>query len=444
MMEMDSTTHTVQEILNLKRSNMLYVNSEYQRGPVWNSAQKKKLIDSVLRGYPIPLIYLDHIKTQVAGMQREDLEIIDGQQRINSLYEFKEGAFKLFDPIKDDKEARFPNFIKAMRCPWAGCNFDSLPLELKSKFLDTNMFVVKISTATPHEARDLFIRLQAGVPLNAQEKRDAWPGGFTEFVLKIGGKPEIVRYQGHEFFSKLIGGQAGSARGKARQLCAQMAMLFFERRKNIHWIDINAQSIDDFYYKNLDFDPSSQEAQRFVRVLDKLVDSLADSMRRKLKVHEAIHLTLLVDSLLDDYTPSWQNQLSVAFDKYVDCINRDKRTRNTQTPGEFWTNYDAHTRTASGEAETIRLRHNFFSRKMFEFLSPLQLLDPDRLFGQLEREIIYYRDGKRCMFCKGDIPWADLEIHHVDAHSQGGRTTLENGRAAHRKCHPRGNVVRRV
>lgn len=52
-------------------------------------------------------------------MQREDLEIIDGQQRINSLYEFKEGAFKVFDPIKDDREARFPNFIKAMPCPWA-------------------------------------------------------------------------------------------------------------------------------------------------------------------------------------------------------------------------------------------------------------------------------------------------------------------------------------
>src|SRR3989338_7596607 len=99
MMEMDSTTHTVEEILELRRSNMLYVNAEYQRGPVWNAAQKKKLIDSVLRGYPIPLIYLHHIKTLVAGMQREDLEIIDGQQRINSLYEFNEGAIKLFDPL---------------------------------------------------------------------------------------------------------------------------------------------------------------------------------------------------------------------------------------------------------------------------------------------------------------------------------------------------------
>lgn len=106
-MEMERDTLTVQQILDLRNNKMLTVNAEYQRGPVWSSAQKKRLIDSVLRSYPIPLIYLHHIKRSVAGMQREDLEVIDGQQRINSLYEFREGALKLFDPVKDDKEARY-------------------------------------------------------------------------------------------------------------------------------------------------------------------------------------------------------------------------------------------------------------------------------------------------------------------------------------------------
>jgi len=234
-MEMEPSTLTVQQILDLRHNKMLTVNAEYQRGPVWSSSQKKRLIDSVLRGYPIPLIYLHHIKTSVAGMQREDLEVIDGQQRINSLYEFKEGAWKLFDPIKDDKEARFPNFIKDIKCPWAGCTFESLASDLKSNFLNTDLFVVKISTSSPHEARDLFIRLQSGLPLNAQEKRDAWPGGFTEFVLKYGGKPEIPRYPGHDFFRMLI---QGFARGKGRQLCAQIAMLFLEKRRDGDWTDI--------------------------------------------------------------------------------------------------------------------------------------------------------------------------------------------------------------
>ena len=114
-MELSSEKIKIKDLLELKRNNMISVNPEYQRGAVWNEAQQKKLIDSVLRSYPLPLIYLHHKKKTVAGMQREDLEIIDGQQRINSLYKFSENNFKLFDPIKDDKKARFPDFIKRIK-----------------------------------------------------------------------------------------------------------------------------------------------------------------------------------------------------------------------------------------------------------------------------------------------------------------------------------------
>src|SRR5438093_1158551 len=112
-MEMTRQDYSVEELLDLFKNQMLKANPEYQRGLVWTRSQRKKLIDSVMRGYPLPLIYLHYIKRAVAGMQREDLEIIDGQQRINALHEFGEGAWKLFHPIQDDAEARFPNFIKA-------------------------------------------------------------------------------------------------------------------------------------------------------------------------------------------------------------------------------------------------------------------------------------------------------------------------------------------
>ena len=116
----------ISELLELKQNNMLTVNPEYQRGAVWKDPQQKKLIDSVFRSYPLPLIYLHHKKKTVAGMQREDLEIIDGQQRINALNKFGQNALKLFDPVKDDKVARFPIFIKNLPCPWAGCDYNSL------------------------------------------------------------------------------------------------------------------------------------------------------------------------------------------------------------------------------------------------------------------------------------------------------------------------------
>jgi uncharacterized protein with ParB-like and HNH nuclease domain len=114
----------IRELLDLHKKKMLSVNAEYQRGVVWNDSQKKRLIDSVMRGYPIPLLYLHHIKREVAGFQNETLEVIDGQQRIEALDKFHEGALKLFDPVKDAAEARFPEFLKSEPCPWAQHTFD--------------------------------------------------------------------------------------------------------------------------------------------------------------------------------------------------------------------------------------------------------------------------------------------------------------------------------
>ena len=224
---------------------MLVSNPEYQRGSVWALDQKKRLVDSLLRKYPLPLIYLHRLHTVVAGMTRDGLDVIDGQQRINSLFEFSEGAFKLFDPAKDAAEARFPSFLLSQPCPWGGESFESMTEELREQFLGTKLSVVYIDTDVPNEARDLFIRLQAGLPLNPQEKRDAWPGKFTDFVLRIGGKPEIARYPGHDFFSVAMKSKANT-RGEIRQLAAQMVMLFMSRRATGKLCDTKRDAIDDF------------------------------------------------------------------------------------------------------------------------------------------------------------------------------------------------------
>jgi len=94
-MQYDLDNKTVSDLLELRSADMLYANREYQRGAVWSTAQKKMLVDSVLRGYAIPLIYLHHISKQVAGHRLDKFEVIDGQQRINALYEYREGSFKL-------------------------------------------------------------------------------------------------------------------------------------------------------------------------------------------------------------------------------------------------------------------------------------------------------------------------------------------------------------
>jgi hypothetical protein len=425
----------ISELLELRRNKMLTVNPEYQRGAVWNILQQKKLIDSILRGYPLPLIYLHHKKKSVAGMMREDLEIIDGQQRLNAIELFEAGGITLFDPILDDKVARFPKFVKDQPCPWARQNYDSLTIELQDQFLNTEISVAKIITENDDEARDLFIRLQAGLPLNSQEKRDAWPGGYTDFVLKIGGKTNNVSYPGNDFFKELVA-RPSTDRGQIRQLCAQISMLYFEGATNDKWVEISNIAIDDYYYKNLSFDRKSKESNDFQRIINKAYSLLGNRGLKKLKGHEVIHLILLIDSLMNGYSPSWELELFDAFEEFrKKCIYAKK-----DKLGEYWNEYVQWTMTSSDTKSSLIRRHNFFIKKMYELLKP-QPFDSTRIFGDLERQLIFYRDSKICQVCKSPVNWSDLEIHHVIQHQYGGQTVINNGVTVHKVCHPKGKAA---
>jgi hypothetical protein len=276
--------------------------------------------------------------------------------------------------------------------------------------------------------------------LNAQETRDAWPGDFTDFILRLGGKPQLARYPGHQFFQRVMGMKPAADRGKTRQLAAQIAMLFLLRRENgkDFFTDINSGAIDDFYYTHIDFESSSVDAQRLVGILDKLDALLGTGKHPKFRAHDVIHLVLLVDSLWDDYTRSWEATLPSALDQFSAAFAKAKVTRDSPQPDDFWLRYGLWTRVNSDRGDRIGHRHEFYAEQMLEFLHPLQLKDPKRAYGPLEREIIYFRDGKKCAVCKAQVAWAEAEIHHVHEHGQGGKTVLENGVLVHRHCHPKG------
>jgi hypothetical protein len=303
---------------------------------------------------------------------------------------------------------------------------------LKERFLGTQIAIVKVTTDVEDEARDLFIRLQAGLPLNAQEKRDAWPGGFTELVLKFGGKREIKRYPGHDFFYRLVKKNT-TDRGAVRQLCAQICMLFFERATQGGWMDIGTQQVDDYYYQNLGFDIASQRVARLSKVLDLAVQLFSSQTAPKLQGHEAIHVVLLLDSLLDDYTKSWQSDFMPAYDSFKEKTALAKK----RGEGEYWTEYGSLTQTQSAQARTIQRRHTFFVKEMFALMKPT-LLDASRIFGEVERQIVYYRDSKKCAVCGGEIMWDDLDIHHIEEHQVGGQTVVDNAVPVHRDHHPKG------
>ncbi len=432
----DLTFETVEQLIKWRKRSLVTPDPEYQRAAVWAPDQKKKLIDSVMRGYQLPVIYL-HFRDNSSGkLANQSYHIVDGQQRINTLTEFFDGKFQLF--TLEDKSARFPRFLLDKPCPWGGKVFDQLGQELKDRFLNTKIPVAIIDTEDENEVRDLFVRLQAGTPLNAQEKRDAYPGDFAEYILKLGGK-EALGYDGHEFFKRVRNLGSKTDRGKARTFAAQIAMLFLERRnsESDRFIDHTSGYIDDYYYEHLDFDSNSAECQRLWGILDKL-DTLLTG-KPMIFQHEAIHLVLLLDTIWDDYTRSWEETLVPAHGAFATALVDARATRNDVEPAESWTQYGQFASGSTGRGSNVRQRHNYYSKRMIELMGNLVLKDPKRSYGPLERQVIYWRDGGRCQRpgCGASVDWNEAEIHHVVPHSQGGPTSLNNGSLVHSACHPK-------
>ena len=446
------TKWTVNHLVVQQLKDNIRINYEYQRGIRWTVEQEQMFIDSIFRGYSIPAFYLHKISdSRMDGEDNIIHFIVDGQQRINAISKFTQNKFQLLDP-KDEK-SKFPNFLKNIECPWGGCYFKDLPSQFQDNLKNCEVVVYEIETDNKNYIRDLFIRLQGGTALTAQEKRDSWPGNFTKFVLRIGGKTrdrktddrktdveprrDIGLWPGDSLLFKHLAKTNNQA--MRRQLVAQIFMLYWNLQKENKFCDINQKTIDKFYHAHVEFDEKSKEAKRFEEICDKLYKLF--QRQPKLYGHYLIHLFLLVDKLSKEYAPEWENRLVEQWKKFESRRQQSaKDDKEKKEPGPYHPNYAQLTHTRPDTSSTIKRRHVFFVEEMLKMLKPKKR-DPQRGFTELERQIVFFRDREICQWCKmadqvHPVSWDECHIHHIVPHAQGGLTELDNAALMHRDCHP--------
>jgi len=89
--ELSIKGESVQSLYGSYIKKMFLVNRRYQRKLVWTVEEKRSFIDSIISGYPVPLILLAEVTTS----EGRKLEIIDGMQRMNALMSFIDQEFDL-------------------------------------------------------------------------------------------------------------------------------------------------------------------------------------------------------------------------------------------------------------------------------------------------------------------------------------------------------------
>lgn len=82
---------SIQSLYGSFLSKVFLVNRRYQRKLVWTIEEKRSFIDSIVNGYPVPLVLLAEVKTE----KGRKLEIIDGMQRMNAIMSFIDQEFDI-------------------------------------------------------------------------------------------------------------------------------------------------------------------------------------------------------------------------------------------------------------------------------------------------------------------------------------------------------------
>lgn len=185
MATLDPVTRSLQALYGWYVDDKFYVNRRYQRKLVWTLLEKQKLVESVLRGYPIPAVIL-------AERTDSTYEIIDGLQRLQALMSFIEQAFQTEKGEFFDVPA-FPTANTRLTAAHADIRTtDVLDAKSVSKILDYNLSVSILRGATDQDIDEVFSRINTyGHQLSEQERRQA--GVKNEFSDTVRRVAAVVR-----------------------------------------------------------------------------------------------------------------------------------------------------------------------------------------------------------------------------------------------------------
>ena len=383
---------------------------DYQRPPAWSRKQKQLLIDSILREYDIPKMYW-------RSVERDDgvrYEVIDGQQRLRTIWEYQAGDYSLprdTDPIQG--------------IAVGGLKYADLDMDISTVFDSYAVDVVIIDDAVQNdqedEVRDMFLRLQNGTTLKAQEKRNAMPGQMRDFAKEIAG---------HAFFENC---KFSNSRFTYDQVASQMICIEMQGGPT----SVRDGDLNRIYRENTTFDTSGKTAKKVRRVLDYLLRAFPEKTP-ELERYNAISLYCLVSTLIEGYahigTEADLAKWFIAFE--TDRRENDRLEEESRDPALV--EYKRLTSYSTDAEESIRSRLEYLEKLFFSAFPEIELKDSIRTFSFEQRLAIFRLGSGRCQIkthCAGEkLSWGEWHADHINPYSHGGKTTVANGQIGCPSC----------
>jgi hypothetical protein len=174
MLERRPSPQTIAWFADLYHGRQLDLDPPYQRLSVWNLEYRQYFIDTILRNYPSPQVFLD---VEITTGGRTTYHVVDGKQRLSAILEYLEDKFNTSRKHSGDA--------------FGEKYYSELTLDSQNRFLRYIIPVEFLENADDAELQAAFDRLNRNVAkLNAQELRNArYSGAFISLMESLADDP---------------------------------------------------------------------------------------------------------------------------------------------------------------------------------------------------------------------------------------------------------------
>ena len=159
---------------------------KFQRRPVWSPQGKSYLIDSIIRGFPLPQFF---IREKIITKERRTIrEVVDGQQRLKAILDFVNDSFTI---------------LPSHNIEYGKTKFSDLPENVQEKILSFPLAVNVLIGTDDSDVLGIFSRLNSySVPLNNQEKLNAqYLGVFKQNIDEL-SKTHLAFWERNEILTE--------------------------------------------------------------------------------------------------------------------------------------------------------------------------------------------------------------------------------------------------
>lgn len=275
MKKFDSRTYSINDFLEWDERDSLILSPKFQRKQVWSEKAKSYLLDTIIRGKPIPKVFIRQNINAVSS--KTTREVVDGQQRLRAIIAYMNDGFTI---------------SKVHNKQYGGVFFSqlsSVDSSIQNELLNYEISVDLLTNMSDSDVLDIFARLNSyALPLNEQEKIHA--KHFSLFKSMV----EDTAHQLYDFWvSNKIISNTKILRMEDVSLCSDLYIAMLEGIQQ-------KRSLSKFYekYEHDDIEENQKEdlQYRFEKVIgyiNKLFDfDLKESNFRRIHVFYSLFLSL--------------------------------------------------------------------------------------------------------------------------------------------------------